>query len=453
MTRWPAPLAPGPLRGVVHVPGSKSATARAFVLASLADAPSRLFGVLSSRDSGLMRAGLTGLGAGIFDGDGHVRVDPIGEVSCGATVDCGLAGTVLRFLPPVAALGHGVTSFTGDPRASERPVAPLLDALTQLGVEVSEPRRLPFRIDAAGRSRGGVVRVDASGSSQFVSGLLLVGARFEDGLTVVHTGTVLPSRPHIAMTVAMLRAHGVAVDEDGDAWTVHPGPIAGGDEWIEPDLTNTATFLAAALVTGGELRAPWPAHTVQAGGELLAVLEAFGASVIVGPGEEVTVRGPDGVRGASVELGAVSEITPVAAALAALADSPSTITGVAHIRGHETDRLAALATELDALGAGVRETPDGLVVTPRPLRPTRDFHTSGDHRMAHAAALIGLVTPGIVVDDIDVTTKTLADFPGLWADLVGCRGRFPGEPGGGKPVHGGGMGVVPLRSYHVRTGL
>jgi len=446
VTRWPAPVAPGPLHGVVRVPGSKSATARALVLAGLAAAGSSLRGVLESRDTRLMQAGLASLGAG-FESDGvGLRVEPIREFVPGARIDCGLAGTVMRFLPPVAALGRGVTHFTGDPQASARPIAPLLAALGQLGVRASGvgaggesgvgdlegpvPRhagvsgapQLPFDLDASARTRGGVVTVDASGSSQFVSGLLLAGARFEDGLTVVNCGADLPSRPHVDMTVAMLRARGVRVDANADSWTIHPGPISGADEWIEPDLTNTATFLAAALVAGGELEAAWPADSVQPGDELLAALAAFGASVTLvdhplgTPSQTVRVSGE--LHGADVDLRAISEFTPVAAALAALANSPSVITGVGHIRGHETDRLAALGAELAALGADVRELPDGLAITPRPLRPTGIFHTYGDHRMAHAAALIGLVTPGIVIDDIGVTTKTLADFPGMWRTLV-----------------------------------
>ena len=427
MTRWAAPVAARPLHGTIGVPGSKSVTARALVLAALAHEPSVLHGVLDSRDSRLMRDGLSALGANLVSRGGALRVNPIKHVTRGATVDCGLAGTVLRFLPPVAALGAGTTRFIGDEQAAARPVAPLLDALVHLGVRVSDPYRLPFTVNGAARRPGGLAGVDASTSSQFISGLLLAAPRFEDGLTVVHTGATLPSVPHIDMTVAMLRARGVVVDASAETWTVKPGAIAGGEVWIEPDLTNAVTLLAAALVTGGELETPWPTNSLQAGDDLLGVLAAFGASVsLVDPvdSDGDPSSGPRIARvsgelhGANVDLCRVSELTPVAAALAALADSPSSITGVAHIRGHETDRLAALATELTALGADVLQTPDGLVVTPRPLRPVRDFRTYGDHRMAHAAALIGLVTPGIVVDDIGVTTKTLTHFPSLWRGLA-----------------------------------
>jgi len=422
LIHWPAPVADGPVHGLVVVPGSKSASARSLLLAALAEASSTLTGVLDSRDTALMRAGLTVLGAEFTDlPDGRLGVRPAASILGGGTIDCGLAGTVMRFLPPLAALASPATSFTGDAAASARPVDALLAALVALGAEVSEPHRVPFTVSGTSAVHGGCVTVDASASSQFVSALLLAGARYPDGLEITHSGHTLPSLPHIEMTATMLARRGVTVDHPSEfTWRVAPGPIAAIDEIVEPDLTNAATLLAAALVAGGELHTAWPEGSVQAADELLAVLATFGARISYsgsGTGRTVTVSGADGVRGADVDLHAVSELTPVAAALAAIASGPSTIRGVAHIRGHETDRLAALATELTGLGVEATQTPDGLSVAPTP-RHGGTFHTHADHRLAHAAALLGLVTPGVELDDVGCTTKTLPDFVGTWSRLV-----------------------------------
>ncbi len=406
------------------VPGSKSASARALVLSALASGPSILTGLLDSRDTTLMRSGLESLGTSFqrLD-DGRLKVLPAASVSGGARIDCGLAGTVLRFLPPIAVLSAETTSFYGDPAASERPVGTLLAALEQLGAKVSRPHRLPFEVSGAPDFAGGAVRMDSSASSQFVSALLLAGARYRDGIQLELTGQ-LPSAPHVAMTCSLLQRRGVQVTQPtANSWQVAPGPIAGLDEVVEPDLTNAATLLAAALVAGGELTTAWPAESVQAADELLAVLRAFGAEISLNStaGErEVTVRGTGQLRGAELDLHQVSELTPLAAALAALADEPSRIRGVAHIRGHETDRLAALAAGLNGLGVTTSETADGLEIRPG-SRHGGIFPTHADHRLAHAGALIGLVTPGVVLDDVACTTKTLPDFPGLWSRLIGAE--------------------------------
>jgi 3-phosphoshikimate 1-carboxyvinyltransferase len=425
LTSWAAPVASAPVTGTVVLPGSKSASARSLVLAALAAGTSRLTGVLDSRDTALMRAGLVSLGATITNRpDGAVEVTGAEAIHGGSTIDCGLAGTVLRFLPPLAALAQGPTTFTGDAAAAGRPVAPLLAALATLGARVSEPYRLPFQLSGGPRFAGGSVGLDASGSSQFVSALLLAGPRFADGVEVRHTGSGLPSAPHIEMTCTLLRRRGVQVTRTAEArWRVEPGPVAALDEAVEPDLTNAATILAAALVTGGRLTTAWPADSVQPADQLAAALAAFGAELHYAgtpAGRELTVSARDGVRGADVDLHEISEFTPVAAALAAVADRPSRIRGVGHIRGHETDRLAALVAELSGLGVGASETEDGLVVTPAPRHGTL-FHTHGDHRMAHAGALIGLATRGVTLDDVGCTTKTLPDFPGLWQGLLETR--------------------------------
>ncbi len=423
MIHWPAPVANGPVHGTVVVPGSKSASARSLLLAALAEGPSTLTGVLDSRDTALMRAGLTVLGAGFIDlPDGRLGVHPAASIRGGGTIDCGLAGTVMRFLPPLAALASPATSFVGDDAASDRPVAALLAALAALGAEVSQPYRVPFTVSGTPAVHGGCVTVDASASSQFVSALLLAGARYPDGLEVIHSGGTLPSLPHIEMTATLLARRGVRVDRPAPfTWRVAAGPITAIDETVEPDLTNAATLLAAALITGGELTTAWPEPSVQAADELLAVLVAFGARIVYsgeGSHRMVTVSGADGVTGTEIDLHAVSELTPVAATLAAVASGPSVIRGVAHIRGHETDRLAALATELSGLGVDATETDDGLSISPG-ARHGGTFHTHDDHRLAHAAALLGLVTPGVELDDVACTTKTLPDFVGIWSRLVG----------------------------------
>ena len=419
MTLPAAPARSGPLQATIVVPGSKSATARGYLLAALADAPSVLTGVLDARDTRLMRAALQTLGADFTPlGPDAVRVTPPAAFTAGP-VDVGLAGTIMRFVPPLAALAAGDSSFDGDAEARVRPIAPLLDGLTQAGVRIDHPEALPFTVHGTGAVRGGAVAIDASGSSQFISGLLLAGARFDEGLDLSHTGATLPSRPHIGLTMAMLRERGVRVEavDGNDRWLVEPGPIGALDTTIEPDLINAATFLATPLVVGGSVTTAWPEHTVQAADTILEVLTALGAQVTRSPGH-VTVTGTGRINGADLDLSAASELTCIATALLAVADAPGSIRGVAHVRGHETDRLAALQTELNELGGRVEQTPDGLTVRPAPLS-AGVFHTYADHRMAHAGALLSLAVAGVTLDDLRCTTKTLPDFPGLWVTLVG----------------------------------
>ncbi len=419
---WPAPTATGPLDAVVHLPGSKSLTNRYLVLAALAEEASRVRGPLRSRDTLLMARGLAALGTGVADVDADWVITP-GPLSGGATVDCGLAGTVLRFLPPVAALADGAVGFDGDPPARRRPMQPVLQALRSLGVVVDDAGRgaLPFTVHGRGSVRGGPVTLDASASSQFVSALLLAGARFEQGVTVRHDGPPVPSEPHLAMTVEALRDAGVVVDDSrADTWRVEPSSLRALDVHVEPDLSNAGPFLAAALVAGGRVTVPgWPQHTTQPGDLLRDILEAMGGEVVLGR-DGLSVTGSATVVGIDVDLHDASELTPLVAALAVLADSPSRITGVAHIRGHETDRLAALEAELQALGATVTVTSDGLDIRPSRLRGGR-FRTYHDHRLATAAALVGLRVPGVVVEDVGTTAKTLPGFPALWSGLLEPR--------------------------------
>jgi 3-phosphoshikimate 1-carboxyvinyltransferase len=327
----------------------------------------------------------------------------------------------MRFLPPVAALAAGPVDFDGDPRARERPLGPMLDTLRALGAAITDADGyLPIRVDGSGSVRGGAVKMDASASSQFVSGLLLSAARFDNGLTLTHTGRELPSLPHITMTLHMLAEQGVRVDFDAttSTWTLRPTPIRAIDRRIEPDLSNAGPFLAAAMATAGRVTIPgWPHHTTQAGDDLRGLLAEMGGHVDL-HGDGLTLTGPGAIRGIDVDLGQVGELAPVIAALCALAESPSRLRGIAHLRGHETDRLAALAEMLTALGGAARETDDGLVIEPSASLHGATVSSYGDHRMATAAAVIGLVVPGVRVLDVGTTAKTLPDFTGMWQRML-----------------------------------
>jgi 3-phosphoshikimate 1-carboxyvinyltransferase len=426
VTTWTAPHAAAPVHATVTVPGSKSQTNRALVLAGLAAAQghgaSTISGALRSRDTDLMIGALRTLGLRVEGPGADLSVSGAIAPAPGATVDCGLAGTVLRFVPPLAALTDSVVEFDGDEQARARPIAPLLDALRGLGVKI-DGNGLPFRVHGGGSVAGGTVAIDASASSQFVSGLLLSAASFTNGLTVQHTGAAVPSAPHIAMTTVMLRQAGVDVDDSvPNRWQVRPGAVAARHWEVEPDLTNAVPFLAAAVVTGGSVRVTgWPASSVQPSDNILGVLDKLNA-VVTQSDSSLEVRGPadyPGYPGFDVDLRAVGELTPSVAALAALATpgSVSRLTGIAHLRGHETDRLAALSAEINRLGGDCTETPDGLVITATPLRPGV-WRAYADHRMAMAGAIVGLRVAGVEVDDIGATSKTLPEFPQLWARML-----------------------------------
>src|SRR6516162_1020802 len=451
--RWSAPAATGPIRARLSVPGSKSMTNRALVLAALADGPGTIAGPLHARDTLLMRAALTALGATITDEIPN-DADPAGPASswrvtpgrptADASVDVGNAGTVLRFAPPVAALTGVRGAFHGDARAAERPVGPVLAALRELGAAIDDGGRggIPFTVRGTGSLLGGVVTVDASASSQFVSGLLLAAPRFDKGAEIRHRGGRAPSGPHIAMTVAMLRDAGAEVDTwtqgpdtpagAPDTWRVHPGVIGHHEVIVQPDLSNALPFLAAALVTGGTVTiAGWPAVTWQPAAQILRLLSGFGASCTLVEGESaggtgrraggggLTVTGTGRIRPVTADLADAGESVPVAAALAALADGPSRLTGIGHLRRHETDRLAALATEIGALGGDVTELDDGLEIRPRALRATcRPFASHDDHRLVMAAAVLGLAVPGIEVANVATVGKTFPAFTQLWASML-----------------------------------
>lgn len=421
---WPAPVAANPLAAVVTIPGSKSLTNRELILAAIADGPSVLTEPLRARDTDLMAAGLRALGVGIAavaggDGGDGLVVTPA-HLHGPADIDAGLAGTVMRFLPPVAALADGPVSFDGDPHARTRPMSRVLGALRALGVRIDDGGRgsMPFRVDGDGHVPGGVVTLDASASSQFISALLLAGARYDHGVDVRHNGKPVPSQPHIDMTVALLRSRGVEVDDsEPDRWQVSPGRIAGLDVTIEPDLSNAAPFLAAAVVVGGQVTLNgWPARTTQPGGQLPWLLRAFGAEVTEVDGR-LRVVGDGNPVGVDLDLHEVGELTPVIAAIAALASGRSFLRGVAHLRGHETDRLAALTTELTRIGADVTQTEDGLVIDPQPTHGGLML-TYADHRMVHAAAVVGLRTSGVSIENVATVGKTMPTFTSAWTELL-----------------------------------
>ncbi|GAA4503170.1 3-phosphoshikimate 1-carboxyvinyltransferase [Actinoallomurus oryzae] len=411
---WSAPVAAGPVDALVTLPGSKSMTNRALILAALSDGESLVRRPLRSRDTLLMAGALRALGASVDDAGADWRIVP-GELRGPATVDVGLAGTVMRFVPPVAALATGEIRFDGDPYARKRPMGAILAALRILGADV-DGDALPFTVRGTGAVPGGSVTIDASGSSQMVSGLLLAAPRYGKGAEVRHEGPPVPSGAHLTMTVRMLRDAGATVETEPDVWRVQPGRLRAGEIDIEPDLSNAAPFLAAALVSGGRVTVrDWPAETTQPGDELRHLLAAMGASVSYEDGD-LTVRG-GAVHGIDVDLGDVNELTCVIAALAALADGPSRLRGIAHMRGHETDRLAALTTEINGLGGDVREHPDGLEIRPRPLHGGV-FHTYDDHRMVMAGAVLGLGVPGVEVENLATVGKTLPEFGELWAEML-----------------------------------
>ena len=455
---WRAPVATGALDAVVELPGSKSLSARTLLLAAVADAPTTLSGLLRSRDTELMLAALSALGArfeDLNDSGTQLRVTPAPlplRVQAGpdgvGRIDVGLAGTVMRFVPALAVLGDAPVVFDGDEAARRRPMAPLLDALAALGAEVThlgEPGFLPVRIGpgdgALLQAQNARVAVDGSASSQFVSALLLLGALLPGGLELTPTGPV-PSLTHVAMTVATLRERGIAVDEpapgagDGErTWRVHPGRPRGGQVAIEPDLSNAGPFLAAALVAGGRVSVPhWPAATTQAGDAWRELLPRLGGEVTLS-GDLLTARGTGRLTGLEADLSDVGELVPTVAALAALAGAQghaSTLTGIAHLRGHETDRLAALATEIRLLGGDAEETADGLAIRPAPLHGAA-LHSYADHRMATFAAIIGLGVDGVSLDDVGCTSKTLPGFVGLWTAMLATAAEEHGTAPGAEP--------------------
>jgi 3-phosphoshikimate 1-carboxyvinyltransferase len=459
---WGAPAAAGPVRARIRLPASKSITNRALVLAALSDRPASIANPLRARDTLLAASALRVMGTQVTDdpGPGTGWRVTAGQAAPGSrvNVDVGNAGTVMRFLPAVAALTSAAVHFDGDERARQRPVGPILTALRQLGARIDDGGRgaVPFTVLGHGAVRGGTVTLDASGSSQLVSGLLLAAPRFDEGIEIRHEGPPVPSAPHIAMTVRMLRAAGADAEQMHSgagsgpgkpgapgpgsrpaAWRVRPGRLSLGAVTVEPDLSNAAPFLAAALVTGGTVAVPgWPRRSLQAADQILDVLARMGARCGLSA-EGLTVSGTGTIRGLAADLRDINELAPVLTAVAALAGSPSVFTGLAHTRGHETDRLAALADQINALGGDITELPDGLRIRPRPLRAQaadRPFGSYHDHRMVMAAAVLGLAVPGIRVANPGTVAKTFPGFTDVWEAMLAREADLPEPPNPPQPA-------------------
>ena len=429
MTNWSAPFRGGltsvgePINSKISIPGSKSATNRALILAAIAKTPSRLHKPLSSRDADLMVNGLQSLGCKIdeikTDQGFDYQITPQ-KLSGPTQIDVGNAGTVMRFLPPIASLATGLVHFDGDARSHERPLEPVIKALEQLGasIEHGNKYRLPLTINGSGEIKGGEVEVDASASSQFISALMLLGPATKNGLTIRNIGKSLPSMPHIEMTIQMLRQFGATVEVSENSWTVISGDLLGQDLTIEPDLSNAAPFMAAAMICGGSVEIlDWPKSTSQPGDQLRDIFAKMGAR-IEQSSEGLKISGSGKINGINIDLHDVGELTPSIAAVAALASSPSTLRGIAHLRLHETDRLAALANEINNLGGDVTEGPGELLIKPAKLVASQIFKSYEDHRMATAGAIIGLAVKDLIVENIETTKKTLPDFPGMWQEML-----------------------------------
>ncbi len=429
MSNWSAPFRSGltaaskPISATVNIPGSKSATNRALILAALATTPSRIRKPLSSRDTDLMVKGLQSLGCKIeqirTDQGFDYQVIP-GKLMGPAQIDVGNAGTVMRFLPPIAALATGLIYFDGDERSHQRPIAPVLTALEQLGVAVEHNNKykLPITINGDGKIKGGTVEIDASASSQFVSALLLVAPATQEGITIKNIGPSLPSAPHIEMTIQMLEKFGATVQRTTSSWSVTPCQLIGQDLVIEPDLSNAAPFMAAAMICGGSVQVRhWPLSTTQPGDQLRSIFTKMGAKVELNA-SGLTLTGSGKIHGIDIDLGDVGELTPSIAAIASLATTPSALRGISHLRLHETDRLAALANEINNLGGSVIEGPGDLVIKPGKMNASQIWRSYEDHRMATAGAIIGLAVEGVIVENIETTQKTLSDFPGMWQGML-----------------------------------
>ncbi|MDG2497788.1 MAG: 3-phosphoshikimate 1-carboxyvinyltransferase [Aquiluna sp.] len=415
---WSAPQSDG-FTASINLPGSKSLTNRELVLSALAIDETTLLKPLISRDSALMITALTALGTEFTWSGKDLLVTP-NELTGPANIDCGLAGTVMRFVPPVAMLAKGEVFFDGDEGARNRPMGTTVESLRALGAKVTTTTgNLPFSVTGTGSVPGGSLEIDASASSQFVSGLLLGAPRFDEGLVLTHRGASLPSLPHIEMTLETLRHRGVQAQTLSDSsWQVLPGSISGGQVAIEPDLSNAGPFMAAAMVSAGTLIIPnWPATTTQVGDHYRIILQRMGAHIEVQNGS-LTISGTGDIKGIEIDLGAAGELTPTVAALAALASTPSRLNGIGHLRGHETDRLKALVAEINNLGGNAKELEDGIEITPATLS-AGTWRTYHDHRMATSGAIIGLRVPGIKVENIATTSKTMPDFANMWHEMLG----------------------------------
>ncbi len=420
MHNWHAPTINGAINSTLEIPGSKSATNRAFVLAALGDKNSIITNPLFARDTNLMLEALEKLGCNVVKKSNSVEISPMKKDHSEISIDVGLAGTVMRFVPPLAALSSGTSHFDGDERARNRPMKTLIESLKKLNVKVIDNHqgKLPFSIISDGQITGGEIEIDASESSQFISALMLVGAKFKNGLTIKHVGQNLPSLPHIEMTIEMLKEVGVKTNQiNATTWRIDNQNIYSKNWLVEPDLSNAGPFLAAAMVTKGEIKInDWPLQTTQAGNSWIEILSLMGANIQLNS-KQLILKNESDIKGINYNLNNVGELTPVLVAISLFANSKSEFTGISHLRGHETDRLAALVENITAIGGDAKETEDGLIINPKQLHGGV-WKAFDDHRMATAGAVIGLKVKDIYVDDISTTSKTLPNFENLWNKMV-----------------------------------
>ncbi len=400
----------------VRVPGSKSITNRALLLAALADGPSTLSGALFSDDTRYMATALNLLGISVSadERESCLRVAGGGGAWPASDADLfvGNAGTAMRFLVAALALGHGRFRIDGSERMRERPVAALVDSLNQLGADVEcefQNQSPPVIVRARGL-RGGRAEIDASRSSQFLSALLHVAPYAQEDVEIAVTGELI-AQPYVAMTLRVMEHFGVSVERD-DLRTFR---IAAGQRYraadyaIEPDASGAHYFWAAAALTGGRVRIEGlGVDSMQGDIAFVDMLERMGASVERGE-SYIEVRGRGPLAGVDVDMNAISDTSPTLAVLGAFTTSPLTIRNVRHLRWQESDRLHAVATELGRLGVRVEEREDGLTVYPATPKPAA-VHTYDDHRIAMSFALVGLVVEGVRIRDPGCVAKTFPDY-------------------------------------------
>ncbi len=405
-----------PVVAVTRLPGSKSYTNRALLVAALAEGTSVLRGALFSDDTHYMATALSDLGFRVAT-DAPAEIMTIGGAggqvpSRGAWLSCGNAGTAVRFLMALVSLGHGRFAVDGSARMRERPQQPLIDALRALGVNCHSEHHNgcpPVIVDADG-CRGGEVTVDGTLSSQYFSALAMVAPAMTEGITIHVTGELV-SKPYLDLTADIMAEFGVTMQNDGyRRFHVAPGQRYTAREYqVEPDASAASYFFAAAALTGGRVTVVGLSRRSRQGDlRFLDVLERMGCQVTDGE-QGLTVQGPPQLRGVTEDMNDISDTALTLAALAPFADGPTEVRNIAHVRRQESDRIAAVATELGRLGVKVEERPDGWRIEPGTPRGGA-VETYDDHRMAMAFSLIGLRTPGLRICDPDCVTKTFPSF-------------------------------------------
>jgi 3-phosphoshikimate 1-carboxyvinyltransferase len=405
----------------LHLPGSKSITNRGLLAAGLAHGTSALEGLLLADDTRAMIDCLAELGAVIVLDEGRRRAEVRGtggRVPTSGRACARQSGTTARFVAPVLALARGPWVLDGDPQLQARPMGDLFDALRELGARVDDGGgggRLPASIE--GPITGKPVVISGATSSQFLSGLLLAGPLLDRELTIT-VAEGLVSRPFVELTMSVMRCFGADVSADHDRYRVGPGGYRAADLAIEPDGAAATYFFAAAALCGGRVRvAGLGRGSAQAEMAFPRLLATMGAEVEIGA-DYAEVRG-GALHGVEADCSDFSDAVPTLAVVAALADAPTRVTGVGFIRQKESDRIGALAEELRRCGIGAVEEPDGLVIVPAPPRPAL-VRTRGDHRLAMAFSVLGLLVPGIEIDDPGCVAKT---FPEFFATLERLRRR------------------------------